>query len=58
MKLPVLYDGSQAVDFVNKRKPELIILDLMLPEVDGIEICRTLKKRCHYQTYSYRHAYR
>ena len=38
-----LYDGGQVVDFVNKRKPELIILDLMLPEVDGIEICRTLK---------------
>ena len=38
-----LYDGSQAVDFVRKRRPELIILDLMLPEVDGIEICRTLK---------------
>ena len=38
-----LYDGSQVVDFVNKRKPDLIILDLMLPEVDGIEICRTLK---------------
>jgi two-component system alkaline phosphatase synthesis response regulator PhoP len=38
-----LYDGSHAVDFVHKRKPELIILDLMLPEVDGIEICRTLK---------------
>ena len=38
-----LYDGSQAVDFVKKRKPELIILDLMLPEVDGIEICRALK---------------
>ena len=38
-----LYDGSQVVDFVRKRKPEIIILDLMLPEVDGIEICRTLK---------------
>ena len=38
-----LYDGSQAVDFVNKRKPDMILLDLMLPEVDGIEICRTLK---------------
>lgn len=38
-----LYDGSHVVDFVNKRRPELIILDLMLPEVDGIEICRTLK---------------
>ena len=42
-EIACLYDGSQAVDFVNKRKPELIILDLMLPEVDGIEICRTLK---------------
>ncbi len=38
-----LYDGSQVVEFVRKRKPELIILDLMLPEVDGIDICRTLK---------------
>jgi two-component system phosphate regulon response regulator PhoB len=38
-----LYDGAQAVDLVRKRKPELIILDLMLPEVDGIEICRMLK---------------
>lgn len=38
-----LYDGSQVLDFVNRRKPELIILDLMLPEVDGIEICRALK---------------
>ncbi len=42
-EIACLYDGSQAVDFVHKRKPELIILDLMLPEVDGIEICRTLK---------------
>lgn len=42
-EIACLYDGSQAVDFVRKRKPELIILDLMLPEVDGIEICRTLK---------------
>jgi two-component system phosphate regulon response regulator PhoB len=42
-EIACLYDGSQAVDFVHKRKPELIILDLMLPEVDGIEICRQLK---------------
>ena len=38
-----LFDGSQAVEFVHQRKPELIILDLMLPELDGIEICRILK---------------
>jgi len=42
-EIACLYDGGQVVDFVHKRKPELIILDLMLPEVDGIEICRTLK---------------
>jgi len=42
-EIACLYDGSQVVDFVTQRKPELIILDLMLPEVDGIEICRALK---------------
>lgn len=42
-EIACLYDGSQVLDFVLKRKPELIILDLMLPEVDGIEICRALK---------------
>jgi DNA-binding response OmpR family regulator len=29
---------------LNKQKPELIILDLMLPDADGFEICRTLKR--------------
>jgi len=42
-EIACLYEGSQVVDFVHKRKPEIIILDLMLPEVDGIEICRQLK---------------
>jgi len=38
-----LYDGSNAIEFVRKRKPDLIILDLMLPEIGGLEICHTLK---------------
>ncbi len=38
-----LYEGGDAVDYVRKRLPDLILLDLMLPEVDGIEICRLLK---------------
>jgi len=38
-----LYDGSNVIEFVRKRKPDLIILDLMLPGVGGLEICRTLK---------------
>jgi len=38
-----LYDGGHAIEFVRKRRPDLMILDLMLPQVDGLEICRTLK---------------
>lgn len=39
-----LYDGSQAFDVVATRKPDLVLLDLMLPEIDGLEICRQIKE--------------
>ena len=32
------------LDWIKKNKPNLIILDLMIPDVDGIEICKILKK--------------
>ena len=38
-----LFDGSHALDMVKSRKPDLVILDLMLPEVDGLEICREIR---------------
>lgn len=38
-----LYDGGQAVDIIATRKPDLVLLDLMLPECDGLEICRRIK---------------
>ena len=38
-----LYDGSHVVEFVRTVRPDLIVLDLMLPEVDGLEICHMLK---------------
>ena len=38
-----LYDGGQVVDMVLTRKPDLVLLDLMLPERDGLDICRELK---------------
>jgi two-component system, OmpR family, response regulator len=37
-------DGSQAVDIARAEKPELIILDLMLPHMNGLEVCRILRK--------------
>ena len=36
-------DGSSALEQVKKRRPTLIILDLMLPDMDGKDICRALK---------------
>ena len=36
-------DGAQALDAVERVRPALVILDLMLPGMDGIEICRRLR---------------
>lgn len=36
-------DGEQAVELMKKVKPSLIILDLMLPKMDGFEVCRKIK---------------
>jgi DNA-binding response OmpR family regulator len=38
-------DGRQAMDSFEKRKPDLVILDLMLPEVDGLSLTRWLRDR-------------
>jgi len=37
-------DGNEALALARKNKPDLIILDLMLPGVDGFDVCRTLRK--------------
>lgn len=37
------YDGEQALAAVRHRLPDLVLLDLMLPDIPGTEICRNLK---------------
>jgi len=39
----VASDGQQALDTAKKEMPNLIILDLMLPKIDGYKVCRMLK---------------
>ncbi len=37
------YDGRQALELVRQRAPDLIVLDLMLPAVDGLDVCRIVR---------------
>ena len=37
------YDGQEGLDKARASKPDLIILDLMLPKIDGYKVCRMLK---------------
>ena len=37
-------DGAKALHLITKSSPDLVILDLMLPGVDGLEICRRMKE--------------
>jgi len=36
-------DGRQALDLAHQAEPDLILLDLMLPEIDGLDVCRELR---------------
>jgi two-component system, OmpR family, alkaline phosphatase synthesis response regulator PhoP len=38
-------DGEQALEKVAQQKPDLIVLDIMMPKLDGYETCKALKSR-------------
>jgi DNA-binding response OmpR family regulator len=36
--------GARALDLVRRERPDLVVLDLMLPDLDGLEICRRIRR--------------
>lgn len=38
------YDGRTALEIARRDKPDLLILDWMMPEIDGLEVCRQLRR--------------
>ena len=42
-------DGMACMEFIQKQKPSLILLDVMMPMLDGIEVCERIKADAQYQ---------
>ena len=42
-QVTVARNGNEALDCINKEKPALVILDIMMPDVDGYAICAHIK---------------
>jgi DNA-binding response OmpR family regulator len=38
------FDGRQAIDAARQSAPDLVVLDLMLPEVDGLDVCQAIRQ--------------
>jgi two-component system response regulator VicR len=38
------YDGEEGIRYAQKEKPDLILLDIMLPKKDGMEVCKTIRQ--------------
>ena len=42
-EVDVAYDGESALSWAREQMPDMVILDLMLPGLDGVEVCRRLR---------------
>src|SRR5437762_10417473 len=39
------YRGDKALEIVAREKPDIVLLDVVLPDIDGVEICRRIKNQ-------------
>ncbi|MCX7833545.1 MAG: hybrid sensor histidine kinase/response regulator [Ignavibacteria bacterium] len=44
VKIAIALNGQQAINIATKKKPDLILLDVAMPEMDGFEVCKILKE--------------
>lgn len=44
-RVEVIYDGARAVDLAASLRPDLVILEVILPGVNGLKVCRALKQQ-------------
>ena len=41
----VARNGTEAIECVNRELPEVVVLDIMMPDVDGYEVCRHIREK-------------
>ncbi len=41
--IAVALDGEEALEIVNEEKPDLVLLDIVMPGIDGFEVCTRMK---------------
>jgi len=44
LTLAAINDSTKVVEFLKRKKPDLILLDIMMPELDGISLCKMIKR--------------
>lgn len=44
VKIAVAMNGKQAINITYKKKPDLLLLDISMPEMDGFEVCKKIKE--------------
>lgn len=44
IELHVATNGQEALDFIRARRPRLVLLDVMMPRINGFDVCRTVKE--------------
>jgi DNA-binding response OmpR family regulator len=42
-EVAIAHDGAEAIDRAMALRPDLVVLDVMLPEIDGFEVCKRLR---------------
>ena len=45
IKVEVINDGSVAISAIIDRQPDMVVLDLMLPGADGLEVCKSVRDK-------------
>ena len=45
------FDGTEALELIKKDKPDLILLDVMIPEINGFDLCKIIKNDVYLKSF-------